>query len=144
MNKLKTTFLRSHSTKHTDDRRSQQFAKKLTASQLPSFDDAEANVNELPALCMDELSETEKLAYRTWWKDLDPFSIGHLDNEALLKFVRGCCLPDHKLAQILQLFKDAGDGLSEQQFYAVLRLIGHAQNGRTISRDMVFLGGKAK
>ena len=43
----------------------------------------------------------------------------------------------------LLLFQDGKtNGLDEHQFYAMLRLIAHAQNGRTISRDMVYLGGK--
>ncbi|KAI8142024.1 hypothetical protein BJV82DRAFT_517626 [Fennellomyces sp. T-0311] len=139
-NKLKSTFLRNHTTRHSDDRRSQQFAKKLNAAQFQSYDVQAANGP--PTVQLDELSEMERSAYQSWWKDLDPFSIGHLDNEAVLKFLRGCCLPDHKLEQILRFFEDTVDGLDELQFYAMLRLIAHAQNGRTISRDMVFLGGR--
>ncbi|KAI7852707.1 hypothetical protein BDC45DRAFT_443587 [Circinella umbellata] len=147
MNKLKSTFLRTHSTRHSsDDRRSQQFAKKLNAAQFQSYDKTsttESTANDgPPILHLDELTEMERAAYQSWWKDLDPFSLGHLDNEAVLKFLRGCCLPDHKLEQILRFFEHTVDGLNELQFYAMLRLIAHAQNGRTISRDMIFLGGK--
>ncbi|KAI7887435.1 hypothetical protein K492DRAFT_170339 [Lichtheimia hyalospora FSU 10163] len=140
MNKLKTTFLRSHSARPSDERRSLQFARKLNAAQLTAFDDPNTP-NAIPSLRPDELCEMERIAYQAWWKDLDPFSIGHLDNEAMLKFVRGCCLPQVKLEQILILFQDGKtNGLDEHQFYAMLRLIAHAQNGRTISRDMVYLG----
>ncbi|KAI9278773.1 hypothetical protein BDA99DRAFT_428782 [Phascolomyces articulosus] len=142
MNKLKSTFLRTHSTRQSDDRRSQQFAKKLNAAQFQSYDNTPTTTQGPPTLHLDELTEMERTAYQSWWKDLDPFSIGHLDNEAVLKFLRGCCLPDHKLEQILRFFEDTVDGLDELQFYAMLRLIAHAQNGRTISRDMVFLGGR--
>jgi hypothetical protein len=40
------------------------------------------------------------------------------------------------------LFETAGDGLNKLQFFAMLRLIAHAQNGRKISRALVYLGGK--
>lgn len=99
MNKLKTTFLRTHSTRPSDERRSLQFARKLNAAQLTAFDDPNSP-NAIPSLRPDELCEMERIAYQTWWKDLDPFSIGHLDNEAMLKFVRGCCLPEVKLEQV--------------------------------------------
>lgn len=42
-------------------------------------------------------------------------------------------------SQIFAFFESAHDGLSEGQFYAILRLVAHAQNGRTITRDLVFI-----
>lgn len=107
MHKLKTTFLRTHSTRPSDERRSLQFARKLNAAQLTAFDDPNSP-NAIPSLRPDELCEMERIAYQTWWKDLDPFSIGHLDNEALLKFVRGCCLPEVKLEQVHFCFRSWG------------------------------------
>ena len=104
MNKLKSTFLRTNNIRHSsDDRRSQQFAKKLNAAQFQSYDTpitTRTMTEGPPTLHLEELTEMERTAYQSWWKDLDPFSIGHLDNEAVLKFLRGCCLPDHKLEQV--------------------------------------------
>lgn len=42
----------------------------------------------------------------------------------------------------MALFETAGDGLNQLQFFAMLRLIAHAQNGRKISKALVYLGGK--
>jgi hypothetical protein len=41
----------------------------------------------------------------------------------------------------LLLFETARDGLNRGQFFAMLRLIAHAQNGRNISRALIYLGG---
>ncbi|ORZ00655.1 hypothetical protein BCR43DRAFT_433921 [Syncephalastrum racemosum] len=140
MNKFKTTFLRTHHTRTTsDERRSQLFAKKLNAAQLPAFDDARPD--DAPTVDLGDLSQPEQTAYFAWWKDLDPFSLGQLDIEAVRTFLSSCGLSDEKLEQIFGLFKNAPGGITESQFYAMLRLIAHAQNGRSISRDMVFLGG---
>jgi hypothetical protein len=42
------------------------------------------------------------------------------------------------------LFENQKDALDQEQFFAILRLIAHAQNGRTVNRDIVYLGGKRK
>jgi hypothetical protein len=49
---------------------------------------------------------------------------------------------DDGICQILRLFDTATDGLKEEQFYAMLRLIAHAQNGRRVTPELVHLGGK--
>jgi hypothetical protein len=49
---------------------------------------------------------------------------------------------DDGIYQILRLFDTATDGLKEVQFYAMLRLIAHAQNGRRVTPELVHLGGK--
>ncbi|RCH91760.1 hypothetical protein CU098_010404, partial [Rhizopus stolonifer] len=41
---------------------------------------------------------------------------------------------------ILALFELAGDELNQTQFFAMLRLIAHAQNGRKVSKALVYLG----
>ncbi|KAG0182159.1 hypothetical protein DFQ29_005519 [Apophysomyces sp. BC1021] len=142
MNRFKHAFLRSHTPKSAEDR-TQQFVKRLSANAFSTPvmpDDSRASPRGPPTIRLDNLSVKEQPAYQSWWKDLDPFSLGRLDNEAVLKFLGGCGLPDTKLEQILALFEDAVGGLNELQFYAMLRLIAHAQNGRKISRDLVFLG----
>ncbi|KAF7725988.1 Epidermal growth factor receptor substrate 15 [Apophysomyces ossiformis] len=142
MNKFKHAFLRSHTPKITEDR-TQQFVKRLSANAFSTPvmpDDSRDCPRGPPTIRLDNLSSKERPAYQSWWKDLDPFNLGKLDNEAVLKFLGGCGLPDTKLEQILALFEDAFGGLNELQFYAMLRLIAHAQNGRKVSRDLVFLG----
>ncbi|KAI9022770.1 hypothetical protein CLU79DRAFT_835134 [Phycomyces nitens] len=135
MHKLKSTFLR---TKDVEERRSQQFVKRHSnLAQPPLADEKPCGP---PSISLGELSEREQQAYRAWWKDLDPFGLGRLENKTALVFLSDCGLPDKKLEEILQLFQDAVGGLSEIEFYALLRLIAHAQNGRQISRDLIFLG----
>ncbi|KAI8637706.1 hypothetical protein BD408DRAFT_45085 [Parasitella parasitica] len=93
-----------------------------------------------PKIELDDLSDIESNAYQTWWKDLDPFHIGKANNEAVFNFVSGCGLPDYRLEEILALFQNQKQELTKEQFFAILRLIAHAQNGRTINRDTVYLG----
>ncbi|KAI7868492.1 hypothetical protein BDF14DRAFT_1724568 [Spinellus fusiger] len=140
MHKLKSTFLRPKEL----ERRTQQFLKRhpTAMSSHPFYSDDQPVANT-PSIHLDELSEVEKRAYSSWWKDLDPFNLGRLDNKTALVFLNGCGLPDSKLEEILQLFLAAVGGLVETEFYAMLRLIAHAQNGRHVSRDMIFMGGKA-
>ncbi|KAG2184634.1 hypothetical protein INT43_000547, partial [Umbelopsis isabellina] len=97
----------------------------------------------IPQLKLSALAQHERLQYFSWWKDLDPFNIGVLDNESVLHFLKGCHITDDVLEKILRLFDTATDGLKEEQFYAMLRLIGHAQNGRRITPELVHLGGEA-
>ncbi|KAL0090898.1 hypothetical protein J3Q64DRAFT_1019798 [Phycomyces blakesleeanus] len=137
MQKLKSTFLR---TKDVEERRSQQFVKRHSNLTQPPLADEEPCGP--PSINLSELSEREQKAYRSWWKDLDPFGLGKLENKTALVFLGDCGLPDKKLEEILQLFQDAVGGLSEIEFYAMLRLIAHAQNGRQITRDLIFLGGE--
>ncbi|KAI8080734.1 uncharacterized protein B0P05DRAFT_539383 [Gilbertella persicaria] len=135
MNKLKNVFQRSQKLK-TEERRPQQFIKRLsTTNSTPT-----TNLNEPPEISLSELSETEREAYESWWKDLSPFGLEVINNPTLLKFLNGCSLPDNKLEQILALFESATEGLNKLQFFAMLRLIAHAQNGRKISRALVYLG----
>ncbi|KAI7876152.1 uncharacterized protein EV154DRAFT_68389 [Mucor mucedo] len=140
MNKLKNVFQRSsQKVKAAEDRRPQQFVKRHSTTMVtPVISPSEAL--PAPAINLSELSEMEKPAYQAWWKDLDPFDFKKINNNTILKFLNGCSLPDNKLEQILALFETAGDGLDELQFFAMLRLIAHAQNGRKISRALVYLG----
>ncbi|KAI8640202.1 hypothetical protein BD408DRAFT_390951 [Parasitella parasitica] len=148
MNKLKTVFQRSSQKQSiVQDRRPQQFVKRhssVTAPAAPTapsiFPSISTCNGDPPAIGFDDLSEVEKPAYRSWWRDLDPFNLGKINNQTVLKFLNGCSLQDDKLEQILVLFETAGDGLNKLQFFAMLRLIAHAQNGRKISGALVYLG----
>ncbi|EPB83645.1 hypothetical protein HMPREF1544_09626 [Mucor circinelloides 1006PhL] len=139
MNKL---FRRHH--QEPVEKRSGAFIKRLEESKRSAVDSQRESEMEAltatPKVQVDDLSDIELSAYQAWWKDLDPFHIGRADNEAVLNFVSGCGLPDHKLEEILALFQDQKEGLAKEQFFAILRLIAHAQNGRMISRDIVYLG----
>ncbi|KAI8393742.1 uncharacterized protein BYT42DRAFT_552098 [Radiomyces spectabilis] len=139
MHKLKNTFLRSHLSKEVEERRSHQFAKRLSANKH-NLETNNPSPRGPPAISLDELSDVERPIYHSWWKDLDPFSLGTIDNEAAFKFLTGCGLPDHKMEQILAYFEGITDGLTELRFYAILRLIAHAQNGRSVNPDLVYLG----
>ncbi|KAI8996960.1 hypothetical protein BDB01DRAFT_714493 [Pilobolus umbonatus] len=145
MNKFKNVFQRSHKSKATEDRRTQQFVKRHSSSshvintlnnQHPSLE----QTNETPNITLEELSEIEKEAYQSWWKDLDPFDYQQIDNQTILKFLTGCELPPDRIEDIVALFDSAGEGLNMFQFFAMLRLIAHAQNGRKISPALVYLG----
>ncbi|KAI9279672.1 hypothetical protein BC943DRAFT_331504 [Umbelopsis sp. AD052] len=130
MNKLKSTLLRSNKT-------AQQPLSKL-------FEEDDMAVRQsspaVPQLKLSALAEHERLQYFSWWKDLDPFNIGVLDNITILRFLQGCHINDEALEKILRLFDTATDGLKEEQFYAMLRLIAHAQNGRRVTPELVHLG----
>ncbi|RUS20003.1 hypothetical protein BC937DRAFT_86564 [Endogone sp. FLAS-F59071] len=93
-----------------------------------------------PYLARSALSERERDVYRSWFNELDPFSTGaSVSNTAVLQFLTNAYLPAETLGKIFAFFDSAHDGLSESQFYAILRLVAHAQNGRTITRDLVFI-----
>ncbi|KAL9538146.1 hypothetical protein MBANPS3_011165 [Mucor bainieri] len=140
MNKL---FRRHH--QEPIEKRSGAFIKRLEESKRSvAVDPQRASDMEAlmatPKVQVDDLSDIELSAYQAWWKDLDPFHIGKADNEAVFKFVSGCGLPDHTLEEILALFQDQKEGLTKEQFFAILRLIAHAQNGRLVNKDIVYLG----
>ncbi|KAI8882238.1 hypothetical protein K501DRAFT_285980 [Backusella circina FSU 941] len=137
MNKIKNVFHRSQKIKSIEERRPQQFVKRQSSQATAAKRDEPTSS---PAIDFMELSEMEKPAYSSWWKDLDPFDLERIDNQTVLKFLNGCHLEDSKLEQILALFETAGDGLTKVQFFAMLRLIAHAQNGRNISPALVYLG----
>ncbi|ORE07556.1 hypothetical protein BCV72DRAFT_205338 [Rhizopus microsporus var. microsporus] len=144
MNRIKNVFHRSQ--KPMEERRPHQFIKRHSSTRTYNSSNNDnafetTQVNEPPAINLSDLSEMERPAYQSWWKDLDPFNIGRINNQTILKFLKGCTLEDDKLEQILALFETAGDGLDQLQFFAMLRLIAHAQNGRKISKALVYLGG---
>ncbi|KAI8888336.1 hypothetical protein K501DRAFT_173398 [Backusella circina FSU 941] len=122
MNKFKHALFNNK----TEDKRTLQFLKLQ---------------NQAPFIGLTDLTEKEKPVYASWWKDLDPFDLDLISNEKILNFLKRCCLEDIKLEQILLLFETARDGLNKAQFFAMLRLIAHAQNGRNISRALIYLGG---
>ncbi|KAI7906882.1 uncharacterized protein BX663DRAFT_494079 [Cokeromyces recurvatus] len=145
MNKLKTVFQRSQKVKTEDNRRSQQFVKRhssinTNSTSISTMTTTSQELSVPPSIQLSDLSELEKPTYESWWKDLDPFDLQKIDNHTILKFLNGCELPDDKLEKILTLFETAGDGLNKFQFFAMLRLIAHAQNGRKISQALVYLG----
>ncbi|EIE75888.1 hypothetical protein RO3G_00592 [Rhizopus delemar RA 99-880] len=142
MNKIKNVFQRSQKT--VEERRPYQFIKRHSsvAARPSLIEITSEQPNASPAIELFDLSEIERPSYQAWWKDLDPFGHGKISNQAVLKFLSGCTLEDNKLEQILALFETAGDGLNQLQFFAMLRLIAHAQNGRKISKALVYLGGK--
>ncbi|KAG1447858.1 hypothetical protein G6F46_011401 [Rhizopus delemar] len=140
MNKIKNVFQRSQKT--VEERRPYQFIKRHSsvAARPSLIEITSEQPNASPAIELFDLSEIERPSYQAWWKDLDPFGHGKISNQAVLKFLSGCTLEDNKLEQILALFETAGDGLNQLQFFAMLRLIAHAQNGRKISKALVYLG----
>lgn len=109
MNKLRNVFQKTSSVQqqknkiNQDNRRPQQFVKRLSLanSAVPEVGGGGMTTTELPpAINLDDLSEMEKPAYTSWWKDLDPFDLGKINNSTILKFLNGCSLPDTKLEQV--------------------------------------------
>lgn len=90
MNKLKSTLLRSNKT-------AQQPAAKPFEDDPVSMRQAAPAV---PQLKLSALAEHERLQYFSWWKDLDPFSIGVLDNKSVLHFLQGFHLTDEVLEKV--------------------------------------------
>lgn len=108
MNKLKTVFQRSSQKQRViEDRRPQQFVKRHSsvATPIPSTPNS-GNMydNNPPAIGFEDLSELEKPAYESWWKDLDPFDLKKINNQTVLKFLGGCSLQDNKLEQVSVFF----------------------------------------
>jgi len=90
MNKLKNTLLRSNKT-------AQQPLSKL----LEEDDKAVKQTSPAgPQLKLSALAEHERLQYFSWWKDLDPFNIGVLDNKTILRFLQGCHITDEVLEKV--------------------------------------------
>ncbi|KAL0079837.1 hypothetical protein J3Q64DRAFT_1644723 [Phycomyces blakesleeanus] len=143
MNKIKNTLFHSKN-KDEKNRKAHHLGERSISDPVLS----QASISEpepstdVPEVGIENLTDIEQQIYTVWWNELDPYSLGHLDNKALLKFLVGCNLEYQKLGQILALFDKVTDGLTESQFYAVLRLVSHAQNGRAIHRDLCYLGGK--
>lgn len=103
MNKLKNVFQRSsQKMKTTEDRRPQQFVKRHSSAMVTPIITTDYSTIPLPppAINLSELSEMEKPAYQSWWKDLDPFDLQKINNENVLKFLNGCSLQDNKLEQV--------------------------------------------
>jgi hypothetical protein len=102
MNKLKNVFQRSSSiqkNKMNEERRPQQFVKRHSQAKVVDSTPT-MTLESAPAINLADLSEMEKPAYTSWWKDLDPFDIGKINNSTVLKFLNGCSLPDNKLEQV--------------------------------------------
>lgn len=103
MNRIKNVFHRSQ--KPMEERRPHQFIKRhsstrtYNSSSNDTFETTQAN--EPPAINLSDLSEMERPAYQSWWKDLDPFNIGRINNQTILKFLKGCTLEDDKLEQVM-------------------------------------------
>jgi hypothetical protein len=61
-----------------------------------------------------------------------------VDGRSVLYFVYLCCV------QVLKLFSpnlSPADTLSGGEFFAVLRLVMHAQSGKSVDRTLVFVQG---
>jgi hypothetical protein len=97
MNKIKNVFHRPQKIKSIDERRPQQFVKRQSSQATAAKRDEPTSS---PAIGFMELSEMEKPAYSSWWKDLDPFDLERIDNQTVLKFLNGCHLEDSKLEQV--------------------------------------------
>ncbi|KAI9267855.1 hypothetical protein BY458DRAFT_490386 [Sporodiniella umbellata] len=138
MNKLKSVFQRSQKT--TEERRPHQFIKRHSST---TSQHTLEQINNSPTISLSELSESERGSFESCWKDLDPFGLGKIGHPTVLKFLSGCTLDNSKLKKILALFDTINDGLYQRQFYAMLRLVAHAQNGRKISKALVYLSDKA-
>jgi hypothetical protein len=107
MNKLKTVFQRSQKPT-TEERRPQQFVKRHSSAinNSPHLSDGlNKAMAPPPAINLSDLSEMEKPAYLSWWKDLDPFDLKRINNETILKFLNGCSLPDNKLEQVNTIYE---------------------------------------
>jgi hypothetical protein len=90
MNKLKNTLLRSNKT-------AQQPLSKLLEEDNTTVRQTSPAV---PQLKLSALAEHERLQYFSWWKDLDPFNIGVLDNKTVLRFLQGCHITDEVLEKV--------------------------------------------
>ncbi|KAI8882091.1 hypothetical protein K501DRAFT_221842 [Backusella circina FSU 941] len=86
---------------------------------------------------INDLSDIELDPYRSWWKDLNPFGLKVLNVEKVLEFILSSGLADETLNKILSLCQHQKEGLKQEEFFAVLRLISHAQQGHTISLSLV-------
>jgi hypothetical protein len=98
MNKLKNAF--QHSQKAVEDKRPHQFMNRLSLTASSSPFDVSPEPNEPPSVALSDLSESERSAYESWWKDLDPFGLNKINNQIMLKFLNGCTLEDSKLEQV--------------------------------------------
>lgn len=83
-------------TKVEDTRRPHQFIQK----RYSSFNTETAT--NVPFIDLDELSESERPVYESWWKDLDPFNLQKINNQTIFKFLNGCTLDHAKLAKVMQ------------------------------------------
>lgn len=58
-------------------------------------------VDTLPFINSIELSEKERLVYESLWRDLNPFNVQKVENEAILKLLNTCNLEHSKLEQVI-------------------------------------------
>ncbi|KAI7902554.1 uncharacterized protein BX663DRAFT_61797 [Cokeromyces recurvatus] len=133
MNKLKSTFHRKHSI----------LKDNITVVQNRSEVFVQKEEKKLPELSVYNLSEIiERNQYLTWWKDLNPFSFERVDVQTIFDFTSTSELPESILNIIFSLFEATRkEGFTQENFFAILRLIAHAQQGRTIlNPDIVYLG----
>lgn len=91
MNKLKSTF--SKSNKPNQQTITKPFNDE-TYSTTPT-------TPAIPQLKLSALAQHERLQYFSWWKDLDPFNIGVLDNQSVLHFLKGCHITDDVLEKVM-------------------------------------------
>ncbi|ORZ07699.1 hypothetical protein BCR42DRAFT_152411 [Absidia repens] len=138
MDKFISAFNRSQPRKD-DEGRSHQFVKRLATTASPFISDKTVG----QTLSLSELSSIEKDVYSAWWNELDPFGLGIVVDEVMHPFLQASGLAQETLQRIIDFY--AGESrYTEDQFYAILRLVAHGQSGRKINRDLVALGGKIK
>ncbi|ORX55558.1 hypothetical protein DM01DRAFT_1389058 [Hesseltinella vesiculosa] len=142
MERFLTAFNRSQQHKRDEEGRSYQFAKKRLSANYSPFDIPTTEKDPGPILHVSDLSSVEKETFVTWWNGLDPFGLGVVQTDVLLSFLIGSKLSQDHLKQILSLYE--GElRYTDKQFFAILRLISHAQSGRHVQRDLIAMGGKS-
>ncbi|KAI9307495.1 hypothetical protein BJ944DRAFT_157943 [Cunninghamella echinulata] len=145
MDKFINAFSRSQY-KKDEEGRSYQFAKRLsttTTTSIASPYSAASTKNSIPGptLSSSYLSVIELDIYNKWWEGLDPFGLGVAHEEAVHPFLESSGLETNILQQVI-IYENTGEvRYTEEQFFAILRLIAHIQNGRKMNRDLVALGG---
>ncbi|KAI8883112.1 hypothetical protein K501DRAFT_185175 [Backusella circina FSU 941] len=108
------------------------------------LDSDHLNDSQAIQVYLEELTDIEKTQFILWWNDLNPFDLNELENTKTLEFLSKFELPGNKLEEIISLFRDQKKGLNREQFFAVLRLIGHAQKDKRINPAYIHIGGKQK
>jgi hypothetical protein len=101
MNKLKSTFSRSNKPAQ------QIVTKPFSDETYPITPKAPI----IPQLKLSALAQHERLQYFSWWKDLDPFNIGVLDNKSVLHFLKGCHITDDVLEKVRIKTLTKNDGI---------------------------------
>jgi epidermal growth factor receptor substrate 15 len=85
-----------------------------------------------------QLTAAERPTYAHLFALADPQSTGMVNGSAAVSFFALSGLPTPVLGSIWSIADSEGNGfLGPPQFSAALRLIGHAQNGKVVTEDLV-------